>query len=200
MSRAPKAETPLDPPQVLAAYRIGAFPMADPETGEIAWYAPDPRAVIDLDQFHVPRTLRAVVRRGEFAVRWNTAFREVMRGCAGRPETWISSSIIRAYETLHRSGSAHSVECWRDERLLGGLYGVAIGGAFFGESMFSVERDASTVALVALVNRLREREFRLLDIQFLTPHLERFGATAISRTDYLRRLRHALSAACFLDP
>lgn len=200
MSRSPKAEPPLDAPQVLAAYRIGAFPMADPETGEIAWYAPDPRAVIELERFHVPRSLRAVVHRGQFGVRWNTAFEAVMRGCASRPETWISPSIIRAYESLHLAGRGHCVECWRDDRLVGGLYGVALGGAFFGESMFSLDRDASTVALVTLVSRMRERGFQLLDIQFLTPHLERFGATAIPRTEYLRRLRHALSATCSLDP
>lgn len=195
-----RGEPELDPDMVEQAYRIGAFPMADASTGEIAWYAPDPRAIIELDAFVVPRTLRPVIRRGTFDVKWNSDFGGVIRGCAERPETWISPSIITAYESLHRSGRAHSVEAWKDGLLAGGLYGVALGGAFFGESMFSREPDASTAALAALVDRLRQRGFRLLDIQFVTPHLRRFGAIEIPRAAYLRRLRAALSIHTTLHP
>lgn len=190
----------LDPRMVLHAYRIGAFPMADPATGSISWYAPDPRAVIDLERMSLPRSLRTLIRRGTFEVRWDTAFRQVIEGCASRPETWISSEIIRTYEDLHRKGWAHSVECWRNDRLVGGLYGVAIGGAFFGESMYSGETNASKVALAALAERMRTRGFVLLDTQFMTPHLERFGAVEISRTEYLRRLQEALQRSCVLVP
>ncbi len=190
----------LDPGMVLRAYRIAAFPMADPVTGSISWYAPDPRAVIDLERMSVPRSLRTVIRRGTFEVRWDTAFLQVMNGCASRPETWISPEIKRAYGDLHRDGWAHSVECWRNGSLAGGLYGVAIGGAFFGESMFSVETNASKVALVALAERMLSRGFVLLDTQFLTPHLERFGAVEIPRTEYLRLLHGALQLSRVLVP
>lgn len=182
------------------AYRIGVFPMADSTTGEIAWYAPDPRAIIPLESFSVPRSLRSLIKRGVYEVRWNTAFGDVIHGCAERSETWISPDIIGAYEALHRAGKAHSVESWKDGRLVGGLYGVALGGAFFGESMFSRSRDASTPALVALVERMRARGFRLLDIQFMTPHLERFGATEVPRATYLQRLRSALAVDAVLSP
>jgi leucyl/phenylalanyl-tRNA--protein transferase len=190
----------LDPGMVLRAYRIGAFPMADPATGSISWYAPDPRAVIDLERMSIPRSLRTVIRRGTFEVRWDTAFLQVMSGCASRPETWISPEIMRAYGDLHRDGWAHSVECWRNGILVGGLYGVAIGGAFFGESMFSLETNASKVAFAALIERMLSRGFVLLDTQFLTPHLERFGAVEIPRTEYLRRLHRALQHSCVLVP
>ncbi len=190
----------LDPGMVLRAYRMGAFPMADAATGSISWYAPDPRAVIDLKRMSLPRSLRTLIRRGMFQVRWDTAFREVIEGCASRPETWISPEIIRTYEDLFRNGWAHSVECWRNDRLVGGLYGVAIGGAFFGESMFSGETNASKVALAALAERMRARGFVLLDTQFMTPHLERFGAVEISRKEYLRRLQEALQRSCVLVP
>ena len=190
----------LDPALLLQAYRIGAFPMADPKTGEIDWYAPDPRAVIDLSKEYLPRSLKAVIRKGVFEVRWDTAFEAVMERCAARPETWISTAIIQAYTALHRAGSAHSVETWSGGRLAGGLYGVAIGGAFFGESMFSDETDASKVALVALTDRLRERGFGLLDTQFITPHLQRFGAVEIARADYQERLRRSLRLNCVLVP
>ncbi len=200
MDRRRESRTELHPDEVLLAYRIGMFPMADPATGEIAWYAPDPRAVIELDRFAVPRSLRTVLRRGVFEVRWDTAFESVMRGCAARDETWISEAVIQAYVKLHRRGWAHSVECWKEDRLAGGLYGVALGGAFFGESMFSTERDASKVALAQLVARMRERGYVLLDVQFLTPHLERFGAREIPREEYLDRLTSALTLTCTLHP
>jgi leucyl/phenylalanyl-tRNA--protein transferase len=185
---------------LLEAYRLGVFPMAD-EDGRIRWFSPDPRAIIELDRFHVPRTLRQVYRQRRFDVRVDTSFEGVIRACADRPEpTWISREIVKAYVHLHRLGHAHSVESWQDDRLVGGLYGVALGGAFFGESMFHRVTDASKVALVALVERLTQRDFCLLDVQFHTPHLARFGVQEISRAEYLGRLRLAVRKPCrFLD-
>jgi len=189
-------QTILAPHLLLEAYRLGIFPMAD-EDGQIRWFSPDPRAIIEPDRFHIPRTLRQVYRQHRFDVRVDTAFERVIRACADRPEpTWISSQIIDAYTRLHRLGHAHSVESWQRDRLVGGLYGVALGGAFFGESMFHRVTDASKVALVALVDRLTRRGFSLLDVQFHTPHLARFGAREICRNDYLRRLRRAVLQPC----
>jgi len=183
----------LTPEMVLQGYCAGLFPMAD-ETGAIHWFSPNPRCIFPLDRFHVPRSVRQTIRRGKFEVRVNTAFDEVIAGCADRPEgTWISPQIMRVYRALHRLGYAHSVESWHQGQLAGGLYGVAIGGAFFGESMFTRVTDASKVALVALVERLRNRGFTLLDTQWQTPHLARFGAVNIPRAEYLRRLRSALA-------
>lgn len=182
---------PLTPELIVAAYCRGIFPMAD-EEGELGWYSPDPRAVFPLDAFHVPRSLAKTIRRGVFEVRVDTAFEAVMRGCADREVTWISEDIVGAYVALHGHGLAHSVEAWRGGQLVGGLYGVALGGAFMGESMFSRETDASKVCLVALVERLRERGFALLDSQIATEHLARFGQVEIPRRDYLRQLRAAL--------
>lgn len=177
---------------VLHGYRIGLFPMADPD-GRILWFSPDPRCVIPLDRFHVPRSLRKTVERGGFEVRIDTAFDQVIAACADRPEgTWITGGIPRVYRTLHRRGFAHSVEAWHRGEFAGGLYGIAIGGAFFGESMCTRIKDASKVALVALVERLRTRGFVLLDTQWKTQHLARFGALEIPRREYLRRLRAAI--------
>jgi leucyl/phenylalanyl-tRNA---protein transferase len=188
----------ISPELVLQAYRLGIFPMAD-QDGTLYWYSPDPRCVLDLDRFHLPRSLRQVIRRGLFEIRFDAAFEEVMRACADREEgTWISEDIIRVYVDLHRRGFAHSVESWRDGRLAGGLYGLAIGGAFFGESMFYRESNASKAALAALVERLRERGFTLLDIQWSTPHLEHYGADEIPRGEYLARLDRALRQRCRL--
>jgi len=170
--------------------------MAEPKTGEIQWYSPDPRGVFDLKEFHIPRSLSLTVKKKHFEVRIDSEFEEVMRRCGGREETWISEELVQSYVKLHRLGFAHSVECWRENGLVGGLYGVSIAGAFFGESMFSIERDASKVALVCLVDRLKERGFELLDTQFLTPHLSRFGAEEIPRKRYLARLEHALKKKC----
>jgi leucyl/phenylalanyl-tRNA--protein transferase len=184
---------PLTPSLLLAAYREGVFPMADPQSGEISWFSPDPRAVIPLAEFTVPRSLRQLIHRRTFEIRVDTAFAEVMRSCAGREETWISGEIITAYTALHVHGYAHSVEAWRDSVLAGGLYGVSIGGAFFGESMFSRESGASKVALASLVERLRMHGFHLLDTQYLTPHLAQFGAVEIPRAEYLLQLEKALN-------
>ncbi|QXD16688.1 leucyl/phenylalanyl-tRNA--protein transferase [Rhodocaloribacter litoris] len=183
----------LTPELLLYGYRHGIFPMADPRDGDaVYWFDPDPRAVIPLDAFHVPKSLARLVRKGTFEVVTDRDFEGVMRACADRAETWISEEIIQAYVALHRLGHAHSVECRRHGRLAGGLYGVALGGAFFGESMFHRERDASKVALVHLVERLRRGGFVLLDTQYLTPHLARFGAIEIPRAEYRRRLAAAL--------
>jgi leucyl/phenylalanyl-tRNA--protein transferase len=167
--------------------------MADPrEGGAVSWYAPDPRAILPLEGFLPSKNLGKLVRQGRFEVVTDRDFEGVMRACADRPTTWISEELIRAYTALHRLGLAHSVECRREGRLVGGLYGVALGGAFFGESMFHRERDASKVALVHLVARLQRLGYLLLDTQFITPHLARFGAIEIAREAYEERLRVAL--------
>ena len=184
----------LKPEILLGAYADGMFPMAD-EQDQIRWYSPDPRAVIELDRFKISRSLRQRIRRGGFEVRYNTCFERVMRRCTDREDgTWISRDIIESYGRLHELGYAHSVETFYGEELAGGLYGVSLGGAFFGESMFTdpPRRDGSKLALVALVERMQERRMTLLDIQFLTPHLQRFGAVEISRDEYLRRLESAV--------
>lgn len=164
------------------------------EDGEIAWFSPDPRAIIPLEAFHVPHGLKRTLKKARFEVRVNAAFPEVMAACGRRKETWINEEIVASYTKLHRMGYAHSVETWLDGKLAGGLYGVAIGGAFFGESMFHEVTDASKVALHALVERLRAREFSLLDTQWLTGHLTTFGAVEIPRAEYLRRLKACVNA------
>jgi leucyl/phenylalanyl-tRNA--protein transferase len=183
---------------LLAAYSQGVFPMAD-ERGEIGWYEPTVRAVIPLGAgFRVPKRLARTVRSGQFELRVDSAFAEVIRACAaggpGRESTWISAEIVAAYTELHRQGYAHSVECWRAGQLVGGLYGVALGGLFAGESMFHRERDASKVALVHLVERLRRGGFALLDSQYIVgEHMLQFGTEQIGRAEYHRRLRAALA-------
>lgn len=190
----------LAPERLLAAYAAGIFPMAD-EAGTVHWLAPDPRAVIPLDGFKVSRSLRSARRGGAFTFSINRAFVEVIESCADRADgSWISQEIHDAYCRLHQAGFAHSVEAWMGDQLAGGLYGVAIGGAFFGESMFHRETDASKVALVVLVERMRERGFTLLDVQFMTDHLRQFGAVEIPRFEYETRLREATRLPCsFVD-
>ena len=182
---------------LVAAYRQGVFPMAL-DDGEIGWFSPDPRAILPLDAFRVPARLARALRRGAFEVHVNRGFEAVMRACAEAREdgTWISEAIIESYVALHHLGLAHSIETWRDGQLVGGLYGVQLGGAFFGESMFHRVTDASKVALVALVERLVARRFALLDIQWTTPHLAQFGAIEIPRRAYLARLEGALGLDC----
>jgi leucyl/phenylalanyl-tRNA--protein transferase len=186
----------LTPHLLLNAYSQGIFPMADKDD-TIYWYDPDPRAVIPLDTFHVPRSLARTIRQGQFEIRVDSAFRAVMEACAepasGREVTWINSEIVAAYGELHALGFAHSVETWLGGELVGGLYGVALGGLFAGESMFSRVRDSSKVALVYLVERLRRGGFCLLDTQFMTDHLRRFGTIEIPREEYQARLTHALT-------
>ena len=192
-----KKSFPLDPETLLSAYAQGAFPMADRD-GTIRLFTADPRGVIPLDAFHVPQTLRQLVKKspddGGFEIRFNHDFEATMRGCmSGRDEgSWINEELIKAYVRLHDLGFAHSVEAWRDGELAGGLYGVSLGAAFFGESMFHRQRDASKVALVHLVSRLRERQFELLDSQASTAHLKRFGCIDIPAREYLVKLRKAL--------
>jgi leucyl/phenylalanyl-tRNA--protein transferase len=183
----------LTPELLTRAYAQGIFPMGDDRTGTVRWYAPDPRAHLPLDAFHVPHNLRRRVRRREFSVTSDEAFEAVIRACADRERTWITPRLIRAYTRLHERGRAHSVECWQDGSLAGGLYGVALGGAFFGESMFFRVSNASKVALVHLVRQLRAGGFTLLDTQYSTAHLERFGVVEIPRADYMERLDAALS-------
>ena len=188
----------LTPEILVRAYAAGVFPMAESaDDPELFWVDPRRRGVLPLDAFHVARRLRRVVRGRIFEIRCDSAFEDVIRACSEasekRPNTWINDEIVRLYAALFARGAAHSVECWRDDRLAGGLYGVSLGAVFFGESMFSRENDASKVALVHLVARLRLGGFRLLDTQFLTPHLARFGGIEISRTRYHRLLAEALS-------
>lgn len=178
---------------ILNAYCNGVFPMYYPEEDAIYWFQPDPRTIIPLDQFHVSRSLAKTIRQASFEVRFNTDFLGVMRGCADREEeTWINEDFYAVYGALHENGFAHSVEVWREDRLVGGTYGVAIGSAFMAESMFHYETDASKVALAALVEQLKRQSFALLDTQYLTPHLARFGAVEIPHEEYLARLGKAI--------
>ena len=185
---------------LINAYATGWFPMAVGH--EIQWFSPDPRGIVRLDTVHVSRLWARVVRKGTFRIEINCAFEDVMRACAALdrdpqdPGTWINEEIIESYTALHKRGLAHSVEAWNGDRLAGGLYGVALRGAFFGESMFFRETDASKVAFVALTERLRTRGYVLLDTQWITPHLEQFGAIEIRRSEYLRRLDRSLKLDC----
>jgi leucyl/phenylalanyl-tRNA--protein transferase len=181
----------IEPELLLQGYRLGVFPMAM-EDDSIAWFSPDPRAVIPLDRFHVPHALRRVRDKEVFEIKIDSRFSQVIRACAKREDTWINQEIIESYERLHKLGFAHSVEAWSKGKLAGGLYGVTVGGAFFGESMFHRVTDASKIALVALVERLRAKKFLLLDTQWLTPHLAQFGTIEIPRHQYLRLLTRAV--------
>jgi leucyl/phenylalanyl-tRNA--protein transferase len=179
------------PPDILLDfYRRGVFPMA--MDGELRLFSPDPRGVIPLEKFHIPHGSRKTLRDPAWKVTVNAAFEEVVLGCAEREETWIDETIFGSYAELHQLGHAHSVEVWRDGELAGGLYGVAIGAAFCGESMFSRVPGASKLALASLVERLRARGFVLLDTQWVTPHLEKFGACEIPRSEYLEKLAKAV--------
>ena len=185
------------PQELLDCYARGVFPMGDSaEDPRLFLVDPDVRGVLPLDGMHVPRSLRKVVRSDRFEMRIDTAFSSVVEACAepheGREKTWINAPILNLYSALHRMGHAHSVECWRDGELVGGLYGVSLMSAFFGESMFSRERDASKVALVHLVARLKNGGFQLLDTQFTTPHLEQFGVCEVSREEFHSMLEAAM--------
>lgn len=209
MSRSTRSTSPLrfdavpalTPEMLIEAYRQGIFPMADSYGRRtIRWYAPDPRAVLPLDTFHVPKNVGKLYRQQRFELTTDRAFGDVIRACSDREETWISSGIIEAYTTMHRLGMAHSVECWLDGELAGGLYGVHLGGAFFGESMFHRARDSSKIALVHLVQRLRAGGFTLLDIQMVTPTTLQFGAVEIPRKEYVARLNAALPVQAIWPP
>ena len=197
MSRPGAPRYRLTPELLLRAYAAGIFPMAESRHDKaIFWVDPRRRGVLPLEHFHVPRKLRRRARRHPFEIRCNTDFAAVIGACAepghGRRDTWINDEILHAYVELHHRGFAHSVECWREGRLAGGLYGVSLGSAFFGESMFSREPDASKIALVHLVARLRIGRFRLLDTQFVTDHLRQFGVVEVSGREYLGLLEDAL--------
>jgi leucyl/phenylalanyl-tRNA---protein transferase len=182
----------IPPHDLLGAYAQGVFPMA--HDGRILWFSPERRGIIPLDdRFHIPHGLKRALKKKPFEIRRDTAFREVMIACAQRDETWIDQVILESYCNLHSLGHAHSVECWDGEGLQGGLYGVELPGAFFGESMFSRKTDASKIALVALVDNLRARGFKLLDTQWMTPHLRQFGGLEVPRKAYHFALREALA-------
>lgn len=182
---------------LLAAYRSGIFPWT---ARPISWWSPDPRAIFELDGFHAPRSLAKGMRKEAFQITADRAFRDVMEGCAelkeGRETTWITPEFIEAYTEMREAGHAHSVECWRDGKLAGGIYGVALGGLFAGESMFHRADNASKAALAHLIGHLRERGFALFDIQMLTPATRQMGAVAIEREEYLKRLAKAVKVKC----
>jgi leucyl/phenylalanyl-tRNA--protein transferase len=181
----------LDPLHLLSAYCDGAFPMGD-DDGSISWFRPPYRGILPVADFHVPSRFEQYLKSHPFEVRWNTAFGDVMRGCADRESTWITDAILDSYQELYCLGFAHSAEVWRDGKLRGGVYGVSIGGAFFGESMFSREPQASKVALTYLQRRLKERGFILHDTQWTTPHLAMFGGHEIPCVEYLEMLQRAI--------
>lgn len=191
----------LTPELLLNAYAQGYFPMAEARDGqELYWFSPEERGILPLEGFHIPKSLGKFMRHMPYRLTANAAFGEVMRNCADIPRrhesgTWINQEIITVYSELHRSGHAHSIECWLSDVLVGGLYGISLGGAFFGESMFSRTENASKVALVALVAILREAGYTLLDTQYINPHLMQFGAGTITKMVYLLRLRNALSVS-----
>jgi leucyl/phenylalanyl-tRNA---protein transferase len=195
---------PLTSDLLLRAYASGIFPMArSREENRLYWIDPEQRGILPLDAFHIPKSLRKSLRSGRFEIRCDTAFETVMRACGDstidRPETWINEQIIHLFVELFELGLAHSVETWQDGELVGGLYGLALGGAFFGESMFSRRTDASKVALVHLVARLRQGGFRLLDTQFVTDHLKQFGAREIPRAAYQSLLADALDERAWFE-
>lgn len=191
---------PLTPDLLLRAYAAGIFPMAESfGRRELFWVDPHQRGILPLDNFHISRSLRRRIRRRDYEIRTDSDFRGVLEGCADRDETWISAPIFEAYLTLHEIGFAHSLEVWEGGHLTGGVYGVCLGGAFFGESMFSRRTDASKLALAYLVDRLRLGGFTLFDTQFLTPHLASLGAIEISRDEYRERLAAALRVTADFD-
>jgi len=186
----------LKPDNMLRLYASGAFPMADAETRNINWYMPEVRTIIPLDNFNIPRTAKKVIADENFEIRFDTDFEGVLEGCADRESTWISEELKAAYRRLIKRGHIHTVETWKDGKLVGGLYGVTFRGAFFGESMFSKVSQASKAALVALLKHLKEKDFVLLDVQYMTEHLKMFGAVEISFEEYTKLLHKAYAKAC----
>ena len=186
----------LKPDNMLRLYASGAFPMADEKTGSINWFMPEVRTIIPLDDYNIPRTTRKAIEKMNFEIRFDTDFDGVVRGCADRESTWISEELILAYRRLKKRGHVHTVETWLDDKLVGGLYGVTFRGAFFGESMFSKVSQSSKAALIALIERLREKDFVLLDVQYMTPHLKMFGAVEISFEEYTKLLYTAYTRGC----
>jgi len=186
----------LKPDNMLRLYASGAFPMADEKSGAVNWFMPEVRTIIPLDDYNIPRTTRKAVEKMNFEIRFDTDFDGVVRGCADRESTWISEELILAYRRLKKRGHVHTVETWLDDKLVGGLYGVTFRGAFFGESMFSKVSQSSKAALIALIERLREKDFVLLDVQYMTPHLKMFGAVEISFEEYTKLLYTAYTRGC----
>ena len=181
----------LKPDNMLRLYASGAFPMADNKTGAINWYMPDVRSIIPLDNFNIPRSARKVIEKKNFEIKFDENFNQVVMGCSDRKDTWLSEELINAYKRLRKRGHVHTVETWLDGKLVGGLYGVTFRGAFFGESMFSRVSEASKGALVALINHLIEKDFLFLDVQYMTEHLQMFGAIEISFDEYTKLLHNA---------
>lgn len=191
----------LSPEMIIAAYRGGYFPMPDPESGEMLWFNPDPRAIIPLDRFHISRSLRKTQRKMQYGITFDQDFRGVIQKCAARQTTWITPAIKKAYTRLFEMGVCHSVEIWNHaDDLVGGLYGVSLGGVFNAESMFSREPDTSKIALWALIQRMVDSGLVLLEVQFMTEHLRTLGATEISRSDYLARLDAAIHMGVHFTP
>lgn len=186
----------LKPDNMLRLYASGAFPMADEKTGSINWYMPDVRTIIPLNNFNIPRSAKKKIEKLNFTIKFDTSFLAVVKGCADRETTWISEELIDAYRGLRKRGHLHTVETYSDNKLVGGLFGITFRGAFFGESMFSKVSEASKAALIALVNRLREKDFLLLDVQYMTEHLKMFGAVEISFEEYNKILYKAYTRAC----
>ena len=186
----------LKPENMIRLYASGAFPMADAETGSVNWYLPEIRTIIPLDNYNIPRTAKKAIDDENFEIRFDTDFEGVLEGCADRESTWISEELKSAYRRLKKRGNIHTVESWKGGKLVGGLYGVTFHSAFFGESMFSKVSQASKAALAALLKRLKEKDFILLDVQYMTGHLKMFGATEISFEEYTKLLHKAYSKEC----
>ena len=186
----------LKPDNMLRLYSSGAFPMADAETGNINWYLPEVRTIIPLNNYNIPRTTKKIMDEQYFEIKFDSDFEGVLEGCADRESTWISEELKTAYRRLKKRGYIHTVETWKDEKLVGGLYGATFRGAFFGESMFSKVSQASKAALVALLKHLKEKDFVLLDVQYLTEHLKMFGAIEISFEEYTKLLHKAYVKEC----
>ena len=179
----------LSPKKIYLAYTQGYFPMPDPITSEIQWYRPDPRTIIELNNFHISRSLKRIIKKNIFKITFNKAFNQVIRACSNRRETWITKEIIESYTNLHKLGAAQSVEVWYDNKLAGGVYGINFCQAFFAESMFYNVSNASKIALYALIERLKTKKFSLLECQFMTDHLKSLGASQISDEEYMERLK-----------
>lgn len=186
----------LKPENMIRLYASGAFPMADPKTGNINWYLPDTRTIIPLENFNIPRSAKKEIEEKNFEIKFDTDFEEVLAGCSDRESTWISEELKTAYRGLKKRGYIHTVETWKDRKLVGGLYGVTFRGTFFGESMFSKVSQASKAALVTLLKHLKEKDFVLLDVQYMTEHLKMFGAVEISFEEYTKLLHKAYAREC----
>ncbi|HKI78018.1 MAG TPA: leucyl/phenylalanyl-tRNA--protein transferase [Ignavibacteriaceae bacterium] len=186
----------LKPENMIRLYAAGAFPMADEDTGKINWYMPEVRTIIPLNNYNFPRSLKKEIEKSNFEFRFDFDFLQIVNGCADRENTWISDELIAAYLKLKEHGYVHTVETWKNGKLIGGLYGISYGGAFFGESMFSRESQASKAALIKLLEHLNQKNFVVLDVQYITSHLEMFGAIEISFDEFNRLLQVAYSREC----